>query len=631
MKKRLLSFSLGFICSVGAFAQTFLLQEDFQSGLPGTWSQTTLATDGGWLAGTGTALSSSSFTFPAHTNIVGTNDDDCNCNKSADRLISPSLDLTGYSSLYAKFDLFFYNGAYQGAQEVGTFAYSTNGGSTWTSLQQLDGAENWQDGLLVDVSAAAGNSDVKFSWLYNDGSGWTFGMGLDNVAIFEPAAVEVELTSLSIPQYAAPGNINITGTITSYGTATLNNVSVVWSDGTNNYTDNLTGLGLSFGDSYNFTHATPLAGTAGNTYNIDVTIDATGDADGTNNDGSSSVTVALQLANRLSLVEDFTSSTCPPCQWLNESGFDGSGLNNGLSALNANNLSGAQVSVVKYPVDWPGEGDHGWNSEVENRRAYYGVTGAPTPFVDGEEYNFSAFNSSDIADHQDDIAVFDIAATHTIDGSTVTVDVTVDPYVTANAKLYIALVEVEYAATSHSSFSNGETEFHNIFRKMLPNASGSSVSLTAGTQYTAQQSYTATVNPNLPTQGSFDFHAGADFRVVAFLQASNKTVLNSTVSSGPSMFVTGIREYDDNTTIGVYPNPISSGALNVVIETENHTEGYVTVSDMKGAVVLQQSLGGLDAGMNRRSINIDGLSTGLYNVNVLTNGFIHSTRITVAK
>jgi hypothetical protein len=42
-----------------------LLDEDFEAGIPSTWSQTTLATDGGWIAGTSTTLSSSAMPFAA--------------------------------------------------------------------------------------------------------------------------------------------------------------------------------------------------------------------------------------------------------------------------------------------------------------------------------------------------------------------------------------------------------------------------------------------------------------------------------------------------------------------------------------------------------------------------------------
>jgi thiol-disulfide isomerase/thioredoxin len=349
---------------------------------------------------------------------------------------------------------------------------------------------------------------------------------------------------------------------------------------------------------------------------------------------TTSVDVVEQVGTRLSMVEDFTSSTCPPCEWLSNSGFDGAGLNAGLSALNANAQSGAQVSVVKYPVDWPGNGDHAWNSEVEARRAYYGVTGAPTPFVDGTDYNFSSFNSGDVSSHQDDIAFHDISATHSVSGTDITVNVTVDPYATETATLHIALVEKGYDAGSGASFSNGETEFHHIMRKMLPNANGTSVSLTAGTQYTTSESYSATVQAMndfdlSQSAGTFAFHSGAEIEVVAWLQAADQSIMNSTVSVGDTEWITSVEEFEDNTKIGVYPNPVVDGQLNLIISTENSANALVTVTDMTGAVVLTENIGKIIVGTTRTNMNIESLATGLYNVNVLTNGHVSSTKVMV--
>ena len=47
------------LCSTSVYAQTTLLQENFDAGvLPDGWTQQTLATDGGWLPGESTDLES---------------------------------------------------------------------------------------------------------------------------------------------------------------------------------------------------------------------------------------------------------------------------------------------------------------------------------------------------------------------------------------------------------------------------------------------------------------------------------------------------------------------------------------------------------------------------------------------
>ena len=68
-----------------AFGQTILLNEDFEGeSLPEGWSQQTLATDGGWLMGTSGQLQSDWWSIAPHGNFIATNDDGCDCDKSAD-------------------------------------------------------------------------------------------------------------------------------------------------------------------------------------------------------------------------------------------------------------------------------------------------------------------------------------------------------------------------------------------------------------------------------------------------------------------------------------------------------------------------------------------------------------------
>jgi hypothetical protein len=140
-----------------------IIEVDFQAGIPSGWTQTTLATDGGWNAGNATSLSSSYFAITEHGNFIGTNDDGCNCDKSADVLVSETIDLSSYSgeSVRLRFDLFFFEGTYQGATESFEVKASTNGGSTWTSIYTAAGAADWQNAILVDASAYAGNANVN--------------------------------------------------------------------------------------------------------------------------------------------------------------------------------------------------------------------------------------------------------------------------------------------------------------------------------------------------------------------------------------------------------------------------------------------------------------------------------------
>src|SRR5690606_17152394 len=102
----LLALFMSALCGYGQ-----AMQQDFEGSppsLPIDWTVSGASTDGIWNVGNTAQASSSYITFPAHTNFAYTNDDDCNCDKSADRLISPSMDVSGYTALQVSFDYLYY-------------------------------------------------------------------------------------------------------------------------------------------------------------------------------------------------------------------------------------------------------------------------------------------------------------------------------------------------------------------------------------------------------------------------------------------------------------------------------------------------------------------------------------------
>ena len=99
------------LCSQGLHVSgQALFSENFESGaLPSNWEVQTLATDGGWRVGNSQSLSSGYFPIQSNNSsfFAGTNDDQCNCNKSNDRLISPSIDLRSVQAAVLSFDAFY--------------------------------------------------------------------------------------------------------------------------------------------------------------------------------------------------------------------------------------------------------------------------------------------------------------------------------------------------------------------------------------------------------------------------------------------------------------------------------------------------------------------------------------------
>lgn len=184
-----------------ASAQVFFT-EDFEgtmnatTDLPTNWTESTLSTDGGWNTDNATNASSAYLTWPVPTNgtiFAFTNDDDCNCDKSNDRMFLPVQNFSTYTAVGMTFDLYF-NGGYG---EMGHVIVSTNGGTTFDTVYTgVGNATAWQDGISVSLSAYAGQSAVMIGFVYNDASTWAYGMGVDDVSLSQLASAE-DLESIS--------------------------------------------------------------------------------------------------------------------------------------------------------------------------------------------------------------------------------------------------------------------------------------------------------------------------------------------------------------------------------------------------------------------------------------------------
>jgi hypothetical protein len=318
--KKFFTLTFLFLTSWALHAQlSILMQENFEGGaLPTGWTQTTLSTDTGWKFGTTTALQSQYWGIENNgSKIAATNDDKCNCNKSKDYLILPAIDLSGQTSVWMKFDLYFWDATYGGAPEDATVEASLDGGATWQIMATLKGADTWQKDYAVDLSSLAGNNNVLLAFHYNDGGGWLFGCAIDNVTVFVPYNRDVKLASATAPRYAVFGNtVEISGKVINNSGNQLTSFDLSWTDGVNVHTDNISGIDVAPFETYAFTHSTEFMVAQAVTYNLDVTVDnPNGDTDEDmgNNAGNTKVYGVLYAPKRKMVAEEATGTWCGWC------------------------------------------------------------------------------------------------------------------------------------------------------------------------------------------------------------------------------------------------------------------------------------------------------------------------------
>lgn len=332
MVKKLLFAAFCAAFAVAAFSQgTVVWSENFDgaTGLPAGWTQTTSATDGGWLVGTTSALSSSSFPVPSRAgNVVGTNDDNCNCNKANEVLKTPAIDLTTQTgNLTLLFDMFFYKGTYQSKSETLKLQASIDGGTTWTDLQDLPATSGWRAPYAYDISSYAGKT-VQFAFRYDDGTGWLYGAMLDNIRVVVPDNVlKGKVVSVAAGRYidAIPtirtgytklltgDEVVVRGSVNNPGFPTITSYDVTVKRGTETFNKSYTGLNVQIGLSHTFSVTIPVKSGANNFDVVVSNINGVGDDDATDNVGAATIEGVTPQPNRKAIIEEGTGTWCGWC------------------------------------------------------------------------------------------------------------------------------------------------------------------------------------------------------------------------------------------------------------------------------------------------------------------------------
>ena len=246
------------LCAFSFQSQNVLISENFEgSSFPAGWSIATNSTDGGWNMGTAQNLESDWWSIAEHGNIIGTNDDDCDCDKSMDYLITPPLDFSNIVTAALQFENYYDGAGFQGNTEVATLEYSLDNGVSWIILSSIEGTDDGEwDLQSFDLSSLSGNANVLLGFHYDDDGGWMFGWAIDDVLIFEPEGLDLALTSLTVPQNInVPETIPITGTVTNMGAETIISYDISWDiGGSMSYTTSITNVSIPSLGTYDFTH-----------------------------------------------------------------------------------------------------------------------------------------------------------------------------------------------------------------------------------------------------------------------------------------------------------------------------------------------------------------------------------------
>ncbi len=451
--------------------------------------------------------------------------------------------------------------------------------------------------------------------------------------VFVPGAqpaFDMTATAITTKKYLGAGTTNITGTIRNLGTTPITSVDVNYSvDGGATQTATLSGLNIASLASYNFTHATPWNATAG-THSVDVFCT---NLNGSNTDVNpaddhklQNIYVMVSNQPRTPLFEIFTSSTCGPCK---------PGNTNYHSVVDSKPAS--EYVSIKYQQNFPGTGDPYTTTEATTRRsAYYGINSIPRMEIDGGwDNNAASFTNALYNSAKASLPQYMMSGNYSLDNKTIAGKVKYSPLIDIDGtKLHIAILETR---TTANVKSNGETEFFQVMKKMIPDNNGTDITGTIGQWDSLSFSYTFNGNYRLPSDGQAaniinhtTEHSVEDFNnlyVIAWIQGSDKVVYQAANLSSPTTAITGFSPIIEAVT--VYPNP-TTDLINVALEMKNNEQVLVTLIDMNGQVIESKSKMML-TGKNELQFNVSDLPTGIYNVILFDanrNASVHEVMVT---
>lgn len=381
------------------------------------------------------------------------------------RFVSPAIDLTGKSNVVVSFKHYLDN--YSGSHTLG-IATTSDGGATWNDAwsETYNADGKYEVRQLVETSDI-GQASVQFCIYYSGNclniDYWYF----DDIVIYNLEDIDGDLDAIEVPDLVTVGYNSVSFRLINKGSNVITSLEASYQfEGhewvTETFETNMEPLAA---ETFSFT--TPTFLEADNyllTVNL-LKVNGATDDDPENNDLSKTVSVNISLTERIPMIEHFSASTCGPCV----------NVNNQMLQFTQNNPG--KFTYTKYPENFPGNGDPYYYPEVGVRDNYYNVPWVSYVLLDGVPQDGALTQDAFDAELEKQ-ALAEIRGAFNVEGNHIIV--TADLMAYAKLENVVAYVTVNEKTTTGNVGTNGETSFHHILMKMLPNASGNTLTINAG-------------------------------------------------------------------------------------------------------------------------------------------------------
>lgn len=269
---------------------------------------------------------------------------------------------------------------------------------------------------------------------------------------------------------------------------------------------------------------------------------------------------------RLVLAEGFSSATCGPCAAQNPAWN---------ALLHANEDI---VTSVKYQMNWPSPGNdpmyHHNPTDNGARRNYYSVNSVPQAVIQGNHYQGppNQVSQTMLENLAAQTSPFQIQLQHQLneaqDSIFLTMLIKADAPVSGNLVAHIAVIEKHIHFTNPPG-TNGERDFYNIMKALLPNRHGTSLAAFEPGDYVI-------IEAAWELQNVYDI---GELAAVGFIQDNDNKDIHQAANSSTEPIIPHYANDAAVTSISDYAKTNCSGLMKPTIKITNHGSEPLTTAD----------------------------------------------------
>lgn len=560
------------------------------------------------------------------------------CNPGFDRnnidvfLCSPSINTTGKSRLWLRFDSYFKKLAHTGNPESATVEVSANGGG-WTVVKSADANPNTKAFVTyyIDLSAYINVSDLKIGFRYSDGVGNKRGWAIDNVEVFVPADNDLALASMlpneKLLSFCQIGkSVDHTYTVFNAGTNTVNSfIAHYQQDNGPSYSHTVTGVNILPFNTYTFTHSIPDTVWAAGDHTVIAAVELTGDQNLSND----------ILTNKL-----YGAYTMPPKRIAIEHGtatwnaYAPQGLHLMSQAAKDNQV----CPIIVHDTDPMDEGSYSDFLYTVNNTYNY----APFYLFDRTRKvpvdSFSFY----VDKYKKHFPFADLYAEAVVTGKKLNINAHIRPATDIHGDYRLVTVITEDAVQGNDTgysqkniYAGGflgpmggyetkpdpvpftDMKYDFVARKVLPSPIGQGGFLPSALFHDTTYDYAI----NTDIQPGWGNKLNATIMLIDYQQ---QTILNTY----RTIFYLDVPQTPTGIAAGIYPNPANTEA-SLYFDNEGNKKVDVLLTDMAGRLLWQKIGTTVHSGRNELSIPTSQLPAGLYIVNLLVDGRKASMKLQV--